>query len=64
MEINYDQNHMNAREALLYTLFRRLHAFNGAIILVGGQRSSVCIPGVKVAYFALSGFTYDADNSA
>ena len=59
MEINYDQNHINAREALL-DVVEALVRHNDAIILVGAQAVYVHTES-EDAKFALSPFTYDAD---
>ena len=59
MEINYDQNHINAREALL-DVVEALARHNDAIILVGAQAVYVHTES-EDANFALSPFTYDAD---
>ena len=59
MEINYDQNHINAREALL-DVVEALGRHNDAIILVGAQAVYVHTES-EDANFALSPFTYDAD---
>ena len=59
MEINYDQNHINAREALL-DVVEALRRHNDAVILVGAQAVYVHTES-EDANFALSPFTYDAD---
>ena len=60
MEINYDQNHINAREALLDVVEALRTPTTMRSFLVGAQAVYVHTES-EDANFALSPFTYDAD---